>query len=92
VVEVISMLENQVVYHVVRPPVEKLEILLLGELEEGNDHGTNQIWIISEKQTEKRTKKSRGTKKGISIPRKNLGGPSKTFCRGITPATHLTFS
>jgi hypothetical protein len=41
VVEVTNMLENQVVYHVVHPLVEKLEILLPGELEEGNDHGTN---------------------------------------------------
>jgi hypothetical protein len=65
--------------------------LLPGELEEGNDHGTNQIWIISEKQTEKRPEKSRGTKKGVSIPRKNLGGSSKTFYGGITPITHLTF-
>jgi hypothetical protein len=65
--------------------------LLLGELEEGNDHGTNQIWIISEKQTEKRPEKSRGTKKGIPIPRENLGGPSKTLYRGITPNAHLTF-
>ena len=41
VVEVISMLENQVVYHVMHPLAEKLEILLPRELEEGNDHGTN---------------------------------------------------
>jgi hypothetical protein len=41
VVEVISTLENQVVYHVMHPLVEKLEILLLGEREEGNDHGSN---------------------------------------------------
>jgi hypothetical protein len=41
VVEVTSTLENQVVYRVMHPLGEKLEISLPGEREEGNDNGTN---------------------------------------------------
>jgi hypothetical protein len=41
VVEAISTLVNQVVYHAVHLLGEKLEILPPGELEEGNDYGTN---------------------------------------------------
>jgi hypothetical protein len=40
-VEAINMSENQVVFHAVHHLVEKLGILLLGELEEGNNHATH---------------------------------------------------
>jgi hypothetical protein len=53
-VEAISMSENQVASHAVHHLAERLEILLLEGREEGNNHGTNQIWIGSQKQTEKR--------------------------------------
>jgi hypothetical protein len=52
--EATSMSENQVVSHVAHHLVEKSGILLLEELEEGNNHGSNKIWICREKQTETR--------------------------------------
>ena len=90
VVEAISTLGNQVAYPAAHHLGEKLEILPPVELEEGNDHGTSEIWIIPEKQTEERSEKSGDTKKGVSIPRENPGGASETLHRGITPASHVT--